>query len=125
MPNLVFIPLIFGVVFISVDDVPVTILCLFKPQFSLKSWMTVLVLGPLSLRAFQWRSKKGEFAYRAHQATSREVDVGRGKTKEGRLGEHIFGHLVAEQPSRRLLGPADYRVELTPKPVHVLHHIAL
>ena len=68
--------------------------------------------------------KQGEFAYRAHQATSREVDVGRGKTKEGRLGEHIFGHLVAEQPFRRLLGPTDYRVDPTPKPVHVVHHMA-
>ena len=69
--------------------------------------------------------KKDDFAYRAHQETSREVDVDtRSKTKEGRLGEHIFGHLVAEQPFRRLLGPTDSRVEPTLKPVHVVHHMA-
>ena len=59
--------------------------------------------------------KQGEFAYRAHKATSGEGDVDRGKTKQGRLAEHIFGNLVAEQPFRRLLGPAESRVEPTAK----------
>ena len=41
--------------------------------------------------------KQGEFAYRAHKVTSGEVEVEMGETKQGRLAEHIFGHLVAEQ----------------------------
>jgi hypothetical protein len=68
--------------------------------------------------------KHGEFAYRAHVTTRSEGDADRGKTKQGRLAEHIFGHLVAEQPFRQLLGPAELRVEPTAKPVHVVHHMA-
>ena len=69
--------------------------------------------------------KQGDFAYRAHQATSGEVGVMRGRTKQGRLAELIFGHLVAEQLFwRLLLGPVESHVEPTAKPVHVVHHMA-
>ena len=61
---------------------------------------------------------QGEFAYQMHRATLREVDIDRGKTKQGRLAEHIFGHLVAEQPFRAL---GSHRIACSAyrKPVYV------